>query len=98
MMLLARASAGLVLWTVGFSLLYALHGIACAGDGAAAVRWILTAAWVFLILAALLLVRAAWKWKALSSFDRKLTRASALGGLAAILVTGAPVAVTSTCG
>lgn len=95
-MLLVRASLGLVLWAFGFSLLYALHGIACAG--AAPVRWTLVPTWMLLIVAALLLVRAAWAWEPSSGFDRKLTRASALGGLAAILVTGAPVAVTSTCG
>lgn len=109
MTLLARASAGLLLWAFGFSLLYSLQGIACGGgwnDGApmggtvlgvTPARWVLMATWMLLLAGALALVRMAWGWRGSSVFERRLFRTSALVGLGAIFVTGAPVAIASTC-
>ena len=39
MMFLARATAGLWIWAVGFSLLYGLHGIGCAGGSGGSGMW-----------------------------------------------------------
>ncbi|TCH98309.1 hypothetical protein EJV46_14095 [Roseococcus sp. SYP-B2431] len=102
MTFLARASAGLMLWAFGFSLLYALHGIGCAGGwdevamaGATLFRWALVGTWCLLCLGAVALMRRAWA--APAGFERGLGLVSALAGLAAILVTGAPVVLTSAC-
>lgn len=102
MMFLARASAGLWLWALGFSLLYSLHGVGCASgwndlrmEGGTLFRWILVSSWVLLCLAATAV--AWWTWAAPSGFERGLGLASALAGLAAIFITGAPVVLTSAC-
>nr|WP_314073389.1 hypothetical protein [uncultured Roseococcus sp.] len=102
MMFLARASAGLGLWAFGFSLLYALHGIGCASGwnevqmaGVTLFRWVLVSSWILLCLGAAAVVR--WAWTAPSGFERGLGLASALVGLAAMFVTGAPVVLTAAC-
>lgn len=102
MRLLARISAGLILWAFGFSLLYALQGTGCAYRwegvslfGSTMLRWILVATWLALVaagLALLLLTRSAS-----SDFERRVTLATVLAGAAAMLVTGSPVALTSAC-
>ena len=55
MMFLARATAGLWIWAVGFSLLYGLHGIGCAGGWnmmtlsyGTVFRWALVGTWLLL--------------------------------------------------
>lgn len=102
MRLLARISAGLILWAFGFSLLYALQGLGCAGGwhevpllGGTLLRWLLVASWLLLVLAALALVRLAWL--APSRFEKRLSLATALAGAGAMLLTGSPVALTSMC-
>ncbi|MCW5737200.1 MAG: hypothetical protein KIS73_23950 [Enhydrobacter sp.] len=102
MILLARISAGLLLWAFGFSLLYALHGMGCAGGwtevqmlGGTVFRWMLVSCWVLLLLAAISVIRLAWA--APSKFEKRVSLATALAGAGAILVTGSPVALTSAC-
>jgi hypothetical protein len=101
-MVLGRASAGLILWAFGFSLLYALHGIGCTSGwnevqmpGGTLFRWVLVSTWVLLLLAGAAVIRVAWA--APSRFEKGLSLASALAGAGAILVTGSPVALTSAC-
>ena len=102
MILLARVGAGLLLWAFGFSLLYALHGIGCAGGwhevqmlGGTVFRWILVSSWVLLFLAGIAVIGLAWA--APSRFEKRVSLATALAGAGAILVTGSPVALTSAC-
>ena len=102
MKLLARASAGLIVWAFGFSLLYALHGFGCA-KGWAGVSlltgslfgWVMGTAWVAMI--AVSAATAWWVWTRLEGFERKLAIASAAAGFVAIVVTGAPTALVSAC-
>ena len=102
MKLLARISAGLLLWAFGFSLLYALQGAGCAYGweemqllGATTLRWILVATWLLLVAAGLALLRLTRS--ASSDFEKRVTLATTLAGAGAILVTGSPVAFTSAC-
>lgn len=102
MMFLARASAGLMMWAFGFTLLYALHGIGCASgwnevpmSGGTLFRWILVSTWALLLVAAVAVIRVAWA--APCRFERRLSLACALAGVGAILVTGSPVVLTSAC-
>ncbi len=101
-MFLARASAGLILWAAGFSLLYGLHGLGCASDwnevqvaGGTLFRWLLVSTWMLLCLGAAAVIRLARA--APSGLERRLSVTSAAAGLAAILITGAPVVLTSAC-
>lgn len=102
MMLLARSSAGLILWAAGFSLLYGLHGLGCANGwnevglaGATLFRWLLVVTWLLLCVGAAAVV--CWPRDAPAGLERRLSVTSALAGFAAMLITGAPVAVTSAC-
>lgn len=102
MTFLARASAGLLLWAFGFSLLYALHGLGCAGGwnevplaGGTLFGWVLASTWVVLCLGAAAVLR--WAWALPPGLEGRLSRTSALAGLAAMAVTGAPVVLTSAC-
>ncbi|WP_422034672.1 hypothetical protein [Reyranella sp.] len=102
MTLLARISAGLLLWAFGFSLLYALQGAGCAYGwqeiplfGASLLRWALVVTWVLLVAAGLALLRFARS--AASDFERRVTLATTLAGAGAMLVTGSPVALSSIC-
>ena len=99
---LLRISAGLLLWAVSFSLLYALQGMSCAmgwdritlpmGNLS---RWVLTIIWLILLtFSAWLIHRAMGATKGL---ERKLALSSAITGFVAILITGSPVLITSTC-
>ena len=102
MSFLLRIGAGLLLWAVSFSTLYALQGISCAlGWDMIALpagslsRWLLTIVWlIFLALSGWLIRRAMGVQKGL---ERKLALSSAIIGFAAILITGSPVLLTSTC-
>ena len=102
MRLLARTSAGLLLWAFGFSLLYALQATGCAYGwqeiplfGATLLRGILVATWLLLVLAGLAFIRLTRS--ASSEFERRVTVATTLAGAGAMLVTGSPVAITSGC-
>ncbi|MBC9205420.1 hypothetical protein IBL26_01125 [Roseomonas aerophila] len=102
MMLLARASAGLIFWAFGFSVLYGLHGIGCAYGwpstevgGGNLFRWVMVASWLLLCAGGAALI---WLAKAApSGLERRLSLTSAVVGCAATFVTGLPVAVTSAC-
>lgn len=103
MKLLGRISAGLILWAFGFSLLYALQGAGCAYGweemrllGGTLLRWILVVTWLLLVAAGLALLRLTRF--APSPFEKRVTLATTLAGAGAMLVTGSPVALTSTCG
>jgi len=102
MMLLARASAGLLFWAFGFSVLYGLHGIGCAYGwhtmdiaGGNLFRWVLVASWLLLCAggAALIVLAKA----APAGLERRLSLTSAVVGCVSTFVTGVPVAVTSAC-
>ncbi|KAF0105108.1 MAG: hypothetical protein FD144_746 [Rhodospirillaceae bacterium] len=102
MRLLARISAGLILWAFGFSLLYALQGTGCAYGwedaslfGTTMLRWILVATWLLLVAACLTLLRLTRA--ASSDFERRVTLATVLAGAGTMLITGSPVALTSAC-
>ncbi len=102
MRLLARISAGLLLWAFGFSLLYALQGAGCAFGweemrlfGATMLRWILVATWLLLVAAGLALLRLTRS--AASPFEKRVTLATTLAAVGAMIVTGSPVALTSAC-
>lgn len=102
MRLLLQACAGLILWAAGFSLLYALHGIGCEGGwhlqpflGGTLFRWIMVATWLLLCLATLAIARISWRLP--PGFTRRISLATALSAMAAMVVTGAPVALTSAC-
>ncbi len=102
MRLLARISAGLILWAFGFSLLYALQGTGCAYGwdeiqlfGESLLRGVLVATWLALVAAALALLGLARL--ASSDFEKRVTFATTLAAAGAMLVTGSPVALTSAC-
>ena len=102
MKLLARISAALLLWAFGFSLLYALQGTGCAYGwddvflfGATMLRWILVATWLLLVAAGFALLRLARS--AASPFEKRVTLATTLAAVGAMIVTGSPVALTSAC-
>jgi hypothetical protein len=100
--LLARISAGLILWAFGFSLLYALQGTGCTYAweaiqvfGGSLLRWILVVTWLLLVAAGLALLRLTRS--ASSDFERRVLLATILAGAGAMLATGSPVALTSAC-
>lgn len=102
MKLLARASAGLWLWALGFSLLYALHGIGCARGwhrmpllGGTMFGWATIGLW--LALAAMSAAPIWWASRAPPGLERRLALSSAVTGFVGILVTGSPVIATSAC-
>lgn len=102
MRMLARISAGLLLWAFAFSLLYALQGAGCAYGwqeiqlaGASLLRWMLVLTWLLLVAVGLALLRLTRS--ASSDFERRVTLATTLTGAGAILITGSPVALTSAC-
>ncbi|PXA97636.1 hypothetical protein DMC47_12840 [Nostoc sp. 3335mG] len=102
MTMLLRLSAGLTGWAVAFCLIYALHGLGCArgwdalplGESSLQ-RWSLLGAWaVSLALTLVLAVRLSRART--TTLDRA---AAALGwvGVAATLITFAPIAVVPAC-
>ena len=102
MRFLLRSSAGLLLWALGFSVLYSLHGLGCESGwnempmpGGTLFGWVLVPTWALLCLGGAGIVR--WAWAAPSGFARRLRLASALAGLAGTVITGAPVVLTSAC-
>lgn len=103
MSMLARTSAGLVLWALGFSLLYALQGAGCAYGweevallGTSMLRAILVGTWLLLVGACLAMLRLARS--ASCGFEKRVTLATTTAGAVAMLVTGSPAALTAACG
>lgn len=103
---LLRIIAGLGFWAIGFSLLYAVHGLACArGWSAIALgpldlqRVLLAALWIAACLGLLWWVRA--MSRAPRDAERPLlgwlARASAITGLVSMLLTGVPVLLLRQC-
>ncbi|NJC09992.1 hypothetical protein [Polymorphobacter fuscus] len=106
MIALLRVLAGLAGWAAGFSLLYGVHGLACArGWWAIDIgpvdlqRVLLVAAWLGSVAVIGVWTRLVFRAPAgaLPLLDW-LTRASAVVGLVAMLVSGLPVAVSRQCG
>ncbi|WP_314373457.1 hypothetical protein [Sphingomonas paucimobilis] len=102
MMVLLRLSAGLIGWAAAFCLIYALHGLGCAGGwdrlpfaGLSVHRWTLLAAWAGSLAVTLVLALRLARHRA-TSLDRA---AAALGwvGFAATLITFAPIAIVPSC-
>lgn len=100
--LLLRVSAGLIVWAAGFALLYALHGLGCESGwhqrslpGGTLFRWVMVSTWVALCVATLVIAFRSLRLP--PGFTRKVTASAAFAGLAAMIVTGAPVALTSAC-
>lgn len=100
--MLLRVSGGLILWAVAFSLLYGLHGIGCAygwngiATGSANLfRAVMVGTWVVFILLGVGLV---FRMKSRAAgLPARLGIASAWTGLAATIISGAPVAIASQC-
>lgn len=104
-----RMSAGLALWAVIFSLLYALHGVGCEVGwattrvlGMSLHRLVLLAAWIAGSGAALLLALAFQRLPASTDAEggavvTRVSRISAWVGLAATLAGGLPVLLVPAC-
>lgn len=102
MMLLARASMGMIWWAFGFSLLYALHGLGCANGwnsvslaGGSLFRWILVGIWLVLGFGGAIVIRRAWIMPV--GFERSLAVACGIAGFFGTALTGTPLMVSSTC-
>lgn len=100
---LLRMTAGLTHWAAAFCVLYALHGLGCAG-GAATVavgpislhRLLLTLAWIGAIVAGVVLTLWLRRTQRTTLPDRV---GVVLGwvGVAAIIVTGLPIITIPSC-
>ncbi|MCA1197266.1 hypothetical protein K9B35_04750 [Sphingomonas sp. R647] len=102
MRFLVRASAGLWLWALGFSLLYGLHGIGCAREwnrlpllGGTVFGWSMIALWLILVATAAAMIM--WARHSPEGLERRLTLCSTVVGFVSIVVTGAPVIATTAC-
>ena len=102
MMLLVRASAGMILWAFGFSLLYAQHGLGCVHGwsgmplmGGTLFRLVLVVTWLILGCGGIAIIR--WTGTMPPGFERRLAVACSVAGFFGTLVTGAPVIVSSSC-
>lgn len=102
---LLRVLAGLIGWAVGFSILYGLHGIACArGWSAIGVgptdrqRLVLVAAWLVSVAAIAIWTRLVWRRSpgAVPLLDW-LARGSAVTGLFAMIISGLPIVIADPC-
>ena len=102
---LLRACAGLIGWAIAFSALYALQGAACASgwQSVAGVGGISVARLLLILTYAMCIVALGWLgWRLWPRMPRptlldRLAAGLALVGLASLIFTGLPVAVTSTC-
>jgi len=103
---LLRIIAGLGGWALGFSLLYALHGIGCARHWPAIAvgpvdlqHLVLAFVWIAacLVLGLWLLVQVRAPHRAEAPLLGWLIRASAITGLVAMVVSGLPVVLTRPC-
>lgn len=103
------ATSGLIVWGIGFSVLYGLSALACEYHwtateiaGVSLGRLILVIVWAAHI--ALLAWLVGWSWRhrgigeaGASRLLAFLTLTFAVAGLVAMVWTGAPVVTTSTC-
>ena len=101
MRLLLRWTGGLIIWAIGFNLVYGLHGIGCGAgwDGQqmgplSAFRWSLILGWLVPAVAGAWLV-----WHERDPVDRtgQIALAGAVIGLVATFATGAPILVFPAC-
>ncbi|MGU9982249.1 hypothetical protein ACJ4V0_19625 [Phreatobacter sp. HK31-P] len=106
MALVTKVLAGLLIWTIGFSVLYALHGFGCAAGWGAIPVGPLTALSATLIATWLLFVGLGLAWAIIlyrsdgmmdSGFLRTIGLVSALAGLGGLVFTGAPVLLPAHC-
>lgn len=102
MRLLFNATAGLMLWAASFSILYALQGSSCA------LGWdrvmtpfgtlsglLLVTSWCIFVAVGALAIR--WATKLPRGLEHKLGLSCAIIGFVAIIITGLPVLIASTC-
>lgn len=94
MIALLRLSAGLIGWATAFCLIYALHGLACAGGWRAA-RWVLAAAWGLSL--AVTLGIALWLSRRPATLLDRASAATGWAGFVATLVTFAPLIGVPPC-
>ena len=101
---LLRAISGLVLWGVGFSVIYGLQGLVCslglhsmALSPLSLARLLLLLAYVAWLAMHLWLWWRLWPLRAGPGLLDRLAAGLALVGLVATAYTGFPVAVTATC-
>lgn len=107
MALVVRALGGLLIWALGFSALYGLHGLVCAaGWGARPLAGPVTlagaaliGAWLVLLAAAGLFLLAMHRSTAGSGspFLHRLGMIGAWAGLAGLVFMGAPVLLPAHC-
>ncbi|PZN93105.1 MAG: hypothetical protein DCF31_13640 [Alphaproteobacteria bacterium] len=102
---LLRVLAGLIGWAAGFSILYGLHGIACARGWSAVdvglldlQRLVLGLAWLGGVAAIAVWTLVTWRTPpgAMPLLDR-LALGSAIAGLFAMIVSGVPIVMTDPC-
>lgn len=96
---LAHLISGPMLWAFMFSLVYALHGWACAGESGpegltSAARMLLIVVWVLGLVAFIPLLRMTPTG---AELHHRLPRMAAWTGLAATAITLFPVAVITSC-
>lgn len=102
MIVLLRLSAGLIGWGAAFCLVYALHGLGCAGGwartplaGLDVHRWVLIAAWALSLGATLAI--AIWVTRhRVGQFDHAAMLTGWVG-FAATIVTFTPVMAVPAC-
>lgn len=102
MIVLLRLTAGLIGWAAAFCLIYALHGLGCAGGwdarpfaGGSLHRWVLIAGWAVSLAATTTIALVLMRYRA-TPLDRA---AAALGwvGVAATAITFVPILVIPAC-
>ena len=102
MRLLFSATAGLMLWAASFSILYALQGSSCALGWDRVItpfgtlsRLLVVTSWcIFVGLGALTI---GWATRLPRGLEQRLGLSCAIIGFVAIIVTGSPVLIASTC-
>ncbi len=102
MKMLARATIGLWLWALAFSLLYALHGIGCARSwdavpllGGTMFRWTMVVTWLCFALGGGAVIL--WSKRAPKGLERRLGITSSIVGFVGTLTAGSPTVFTSAC-
>ena len=101
MRLLLRWTGGLIIWAVGFNLLYGLHGIGCGAGWdnqplgpLSAFRWLLLLGWLLPVAAGAWLV---WRERHVRGSDDRLALVGAVIGVTATFATGVPVLFFPEC-
>lgn len=96
MRVLLRLSAGLIGWAAAFCLIYALHGLGCAGAwDASRFRWAMLVAWGISIAATLGV--ALWLTRRRGTSLERAAAALGWVGLAATIITFIPIAIVPAC-